>query len=201
MDSSDSKEKEFKDIIDNFAQFIRIQVHKCNLYRYGLDPEDILQDVKIRIWKLIRDEKIISNYASYIKKIVNSSVIDQLRKYRRDEGLFKHEKRMCIAEMELTYSKEAIRNKNLEEIVGKAVEMLIDSRRRVIKLYLLNLSIQEIAGYLNWSQDKTRNLLYRGLADLKDLLKDREAKNEDRIWWPKEALSGIHHFEDPGQSE
>jgi RNA polymerase sigma-70 factor (ECF subfamily) len=181
MDSSDSKEKEFKDIIDNFAQFIRIQVYKCNLYRYGLDPEDILQDVKIRIWKLIRDEKIISNYASYIKKIVNSSVIDQLRKYRRDEGLFKHEKRMCIAEMELTYSKEAIRNKNLEEIVGKAVEMLIDSRRRVIKLYLLNLSIQEIAGYLNWSQDKTRNLLYRGLADLKDLLKDREAKNEDRI--------------------
>ena len=49
MASIDSKEKEFKDIIDNFAQFIRIQVHKYNLYRYGLDPEDILQDVKIRI--------------------------------------------------------------------------------------------------------------------------------------------------------
>jgi RNA polymerase sigma-70 factor (ECF subfamily) len=112
---------------------------------------------------------------------VNSSVIDQLRKYRREEGLFKHEKRMRIEEMELTYSKEAIRNKNLEEIVGNAVEMLIDSRRQVIKLYLLDLSIQEIAGYLNWSQNKTRNLLYRGLADLKDLLKDRDAKHEDRI--------------------
>lgn len=181
MDSINSKEKEFKDIIDNFAQFIRIQVQKYNLYRYGLDPEDILQDVKIRIWKLIRDEKIISNYASYIKKIVNSSVIDQLRKYRREEDLFKHEKRIRIAEMELVYSKEAIRKKNLEEIVGKAVESLIDSRRQVIKLYLLNLSIQEIAGYLNWSQDKTRNLLYRGLADLKDLLKDRDSKHEDRI--------------------
>ena len=181
MNSIESKEKVFKDIVDNFAQFIRIQVQKYNLYRYGLDPEDILQDVKIRIWKLIRDEKIISNYASYIKKIVNSSVIDQLRKCRREAGLFKHEKRMRIAEMELAYSKEAVRNKNLEEIVGKAVEMLIDSRRQVIKLYLLNLSVQEIAGYLNWSQDKTRNLLYRGLADLKDLLKDRDAKHEDRI--------------------
>jgi RNA polymerase sigma-70 factor (ECF subfamily) len=97
MDSINSKEKEFKDILDNFAQFIRIQVHKYNLYKYGLDPEDILQDVKIRIWKLIRDEKIISNYPSYIKKIVNSSVIDQLRKYRREEDLFKHEKLMRIA--------------------------------------------------------------------------------------------------------
>jgi RNA polymerase sigma-70 factor (ECF subfamily) len=82
--------------------------------------------------------------------------------------------------MELAYSKEALRKKNLEELVGKAVELLIDSRRQVIKLYLLNLSIQEIASYLNWSQDKTRNLLYRGLVDLKDLLNDRDEKHEDR---------------------
>jgi RNA polymerase sigma-70 factor (ECF subfamily) len=180
MHSIDSKEKEFNIIIENFAQFIRILVHKYNLYRYGLDPEDILQDVKIRIWKLIRDEKFISNYASYIKKIVNSSVIDQLRKCRREEDLFNNEKRMHIAERELAYNKESVRTKTLEEFVGKAVESLIDSRRQVIKLYLLNLSIKEIAGYLNWSQDKTRNLLYRGLADLKDILKGMDATHEDR---------------------
>jgi RNA polymerase sigma factor (sigma-70 family) len=181
MDPIDGKEKEFEGIIDNFAHFIKIQVHKYNPHRYGLDPEDILQDVKIKIWKLIRDEKIISNYASYIKKIVNSSVLDQLRKCRRDEGLFKYEKRIRIEEMELAYNKESFHNKNLEDIVGKAVETLIDSRRQVIKLYLLNLSIQEIAGYLNWTQDKTRNLLYRGLADLKNILKDMDATHENRI--------------------
>lgn len=179
MDSNENKEREFKDIMDNFVHFIRNQIHKYNLNRYGLDSEDILQDVKIKIWKLIREEKIVSNYASYIKKIVNSSVIDQLRRCRREEGLFKNEKRMRIAEMELAYDKEAIRNKNLECFVGKAVEMLIDSRRQVIKLYLLNLSIQEIASYLNWSQNKTRNLLYRGLADLKALIKEMDAKHED----------------------
>lgn len=179
MDPIDLKEREFKVIINNFSAFIRIQVHKYNPHKYGLDPEDILQDVKIRIWKLIRDEKTISNYASYIKKIVNSSVIDQLRKCRREEWLFKNDSRMRITDMEMEYNKEAIRNINLEEIVGRAVEMLIDSRRQVIKLYLLNLSIQEIASYLNWSQDKTRNLLYRGLADLKSHLKVMDAKHED----------------------
>ncbi|MBE0713631.1 MAG: sigma-70 family RNA polymerase sigma factor [Candidatus Aminicenantes bacterium] len=178
MDSIDSKEKEFEVLITNFAQFIRIHIYKYNLNRHGLDPEDILQDVKIRIWKLIRDERIISNYASYIKKIVNSSVIDQLRKCRREEGFFQNEKRMHLAEKDLVYSKDAFRRNNLEEIVGKAVELLIDSRRQVIKLYLLNLNINEIAGYLNWSQHKTRNLLYRGLADLKDLIKDTDATHE-----------------------
>ncbi len=63
--------------------------------------------------------------------------------------------------------------------MGRAVEGLIDSRRQVVKLYLMNLSIQEISGYLKWTQDKTRNLLYRGLADLKESLKEMEAKNEN----------------------
>jgi RNA polymerase sigma-70 factor (ECF subfamily) len=43
----------------------------------------------------------------------------------------------------------------------------------------LNLTIQEIAGFLNWSQNKTRNLLYRGLADLKELLREMESEHED----------------------
>jgi hypothetical protein len=33
---------------------------------------------------------------------------------------------------------------------------------------------------LNWSRDKTRNLLYRGLADLKEYLKAMEDEHEDR---------------------
>jgi RNA polymerase sigma-70 factor (ECF subfamily) len=169
MDSGPIRDREFEELIGRFTNFIRIHIQKYNLYKYGLDPDDISQDVRIKIWKLLHSEKNISNYASYIKKIVNSSVIDQLRKFRREEGIFNHEKH--VAENEFAYSMELSRFKCLEEAVGKAVDSLIDSRRQVVKLYLLNLSIQEIAGYLGWSTDKTRNLLYRGLADLKKVLK------------------------------
>jgi RNA polymerase sigma factor (sigma-70 family) len=175
-----NKEKEFMDILESYAQFISIQVHKYNLLRYGLDPEDIMQDVKIKLWKLVDSEKTIISHASYIKKIVNSAVIDQLRKLRRDEGLLKHEKQKHISEIDLTYRKEAARNKPFEEILGKAVEQLIDSRRQVVKLYLLGLTIFEISRYLNWSQDKIRNLLYRGLADLRESLKAMDINNENR---------------------
>jgi RNA polymerase sigma factor (sigma-70 family) len=163
------KDREFEDLLNRFADFIRIHIQKYNLYKYGLDPDDISQDVRIKIWRLLHSEKNISNYPSYIKKIVNSSVIDQLRKLRREEGIFSHEKQ--VAERELAYSIELSRLRTLEETVGKAVDSLIDTRRQVVKLYLLNLSIQEIASYLNWSTDKTRNLLYRGLSDLKKILK------------------------------
>jgi RNA polymerase sigma-70 factor (ECF subfamily) len=176
IDSEQNREKEYEDLLNRFANFIKIHIQKYNLYKYGLDPDDVSQDIRIKIWKLLHSEKNISNYASYIKKIVNSSVIDQLRKIRREEGIFSHEKQ--VAERELAYSIDLSRFRSLEETVGKAVESLIESRRQVVKLYLLNLSIQEIASYLNWSTHKTRNLLYRGLSDLKRTLKTMEIHHD-----------------------
>jgi RNA polymerase sigma-70 factor (ECF subfamily) len=180
METQNGKGKDFEQLFNNFSRFIIFLIQKFNLYQYGLDPDDILQDIKIKIWKLTHSEKQIINYTSYIKKIVNTSVIDQLRKIRREEALYLHEKQARISEIELSYNKETLRKKAIEETVGKAVDMLIDSRRQVVKLHLLNLSIPEISGYLNWSQDKTRNLLYRGLADLKKLLREMQADNELR---------------------
>jgi len=147
---------------------------------YGLDPDDIIQDIRIKIWKLINDERPIFRQASYIKKIVNSAVIDQFRKLRREDGLFRHEKQKCVAELNPSYNREAARKKMFAETVGRAVERLIDTRRQVVKLYLLDFSIPEISSYLNWSTDKTRNLLYRGLADLRKSLKDCDVKHETR---------------------
>jgi len=180
MPTPREKEDEFRELLKSYASFMSVQVQKYNLLKYGLDPEDIMQDVKIRIWKLICDERIIISPTSYIKKIVSSTVIDQLRKLRRDDSLYHHEKQKRIADLESSYCREAVRKRAFEEAVGKAVEQLIDSRRQVVKLYLLNLTIQEISNYLGWTQDKTRNLLYRGLADLRESLGEMEAKNENQ---------------------
>lgn len=173
-------EAEFTKLLEDYAHFMNVHVQKFNLFKFGLDPDDIMQEVKIRIWKLVRSEKSIISPASYLKKIIQSAVIDEIRKFHREEDLYKHERQKRVSELELTYRREVIRKKILEETIGIAVERLIDSRRQVVKLYLLNLSIQEISYYLNWSQDKIRNLLYRGLANLRESLKQMEDKDENR---------------------
>ena len=178
--SMTDKEKEFEVLVDQFGRFIRLSIHKFNIQKFGLDPEDIAQEVKIKIWRLLNHEKSIGNYASYIKKIVNSSVIDQLRRLRREEGILLHEKRKKIAEHDRIYSPGSPLHRNIKEIVGQAVESLIESRKKAVKLYLLGMNIEEISSYLNWSQDKTRNLLYRGLSDLKNILKVEGIEYEDR---------------------
>lgn len=180
MDSKKVKEEEFEALIERFSRFIKAHIHKFNLPKFGLDTDDILQEVKIKIWKILDNEKKIFNYSSYIKKIVYSSVIDQLRKLKREEGVYNHEKNQKISEQKNSYlSPGPLGDRDIKDIVGQAVEFLIESRRKVVKLYLLNMSIEEIAFYFNWSKDKTRNLLYRGLGDLKKLLKEKEIDYEN----------------------
>jgi RNA polymerase sigma factor (sigma-70 family) len=174
------KEKELEDILCRFSSFIRSHIHKFNIQKFGLDPDDIAQEVRIKIWRVLTNEKTIDNYASYIKKIVNSSVIDQLRKLKREEGIFLQEKQACVSELKMSYEAEMLREKHIQEKIGRAVEALIDSRKKAVRLYLLSMSIEEIAAFFGWSRDKTRNLLYRGLADLKKILKEKDIDYEDR---------------------
>lgn len=173
------KDEEFKRIIDVYSGYMNLQVQRFNLPKYGLDPEDILQEVKVRIWKLLCSNRSILSPSAYIRRIINSAVIDQLRKRRRDDSLFLHEKQKRISENGFPYCGEGIQHRAFEQTVGNAIEQLIDSRRQVVKLYLLNLNIREISAYMNWSQDKTRNLLYRGFADLRKMFRNMEIQNDD----------------------
>jgi RNA polymerase sigma-70 factor (ECF subfamily) len=54
--------------------------------------------------------------------------------------------------------------------VERAIETIQPSRRPVVRMHLLGHSREEIAKLLGWSEAKTRNLLYRGLADLRERL-------------------------------
>jgi RNA polymerase sigma factor (sigma-70 family) len=175
------KERELNEIFDRFSSFIRANIQKYNPNKYGLELDDIFQEVKIKIWKVLSHEKQIKNYSSYIKKIVETSVIDHFRKFKREEGVYLFEKNKKISEIAQGYAPDLQYDLiDIKDIVGKAVEGLIESRKKVVKLYLLNMSIEEISLYFHWSKDKTRNLLYRGLTDLKKILKEKNIDYENR---------------------
>lgn len=158
---------------------MKVQIYKFNPGRFGLDPEDICQEIKIKLWRVLSYEKEIANFPSYIRKIVSSSVIDMLRKLKREEDVFFHEKQKRISEMKTDYLSELSEREHLREKLAEAIGLLIESRRRVVKLFLLDMTIEEIAAFYGWSRDKTRNLLYRGLADLKRLLQEKDIDYED----------------------
>jgi RNA polymerase sigma factor (sigma-70 family) len=165
------KNSEFEGLLLNYTSLMRAHIYKHQIGRFGMDVEDILQEARIKIWKLLNNEKKVANYASYIRKIVDTSVIDFFRKFKREEGVYLHEINRNIAETTTGYDKDILyADMDLKDIVGNAVKGLIPSRQKVVRLYLLNMSINEISLYFKWSSSKTRNLLYRGLKDLKNII-------------------------------
>ena len=171
---------ELKKLLEKYSWFIESQILQFNPQKNGIDPDDISQEVKIKLWNVLVDEKKIFSYSSYIKKIVNSCVIDQIRKSRREEGVISNEKRKKISDRRTFYKRHYFSEDQLKKLVGEAVESLMLSRQRVVKLFLLNMTLEEIAIFLNWSEAKTRNLLYRGLDDLKKILREKGIEYEDQ---------------------
>jgi RNA polymerase sigma-70 factor, ECF subfamily len=179
MTWTEQKDRELEEILIRFSGFIRAAIRRYHPEKFGIDLEDVLQDVKIKVWKLLHDEKKIENYSSYIKKIVETSVIDQFRRFKREEGIYLHEIERRIRENGGSGPYDSpYFEMDLKDLVGRAVNGLIESRRKVVQLYLLNMSIEEISLYFHWSRDKTRNLLYRGLCDLKKILKEKNIDYE-----------------------
>ena len=52
----ESKDKELAEILDRFSSFIKANIHRYNLPKFGLEIDDILQEIKIKIWKILHHE-------------------------------------------------------------------------------------------------------------------------------------------------
>jgi RNA polymerase sigma factor (sigma-70 family) len=66
-----------------------------------------------------------------------------------------------------------LEKKELMEIIRESVDSLIESRQAVLKLYLIGMDHPEITEYFGWSEGKVRNLLSRGLEDLRKALHEK----------------------------
>src|SRR5204863_7716087 len=61
--------------------------------------------------------------------------------------------------------------RELMDRIAAAVRSLPENRRRAVELHLQGLSLAEIGELLGWTEAKARNLVYRGLDDLRGLLR------------------------------
>ena len=139
----------------------------------GSDVEDLLQEVRLRLWKALEsDEKILAAPASYVHRTAVSAALDVLRRRRaRRETPARLSRPSGIAMLgESPAADRLMEEIELQEQVGRAVEQLIPARRSVVKMYLSGYGREEIADLLGWTEPTTRNLLYRGLADLREIL-------------------------------
>ena len=177
-------EERFNAVIEEFGQFLRQSIARLCPQDRGIQFDDIEQEARLRLWKALNSETEIQNLASYIYRIAATATIDAVRraKVRRVEQLRLVEdegetdevgegERPTLIENPERSPAHLTERRQVVQKVKESIARLSESRRRAVGLHLEGMNSREIADLLGWSEPKARNLIYRGLKDLRDLLR------------------------------
>jgi RNA polymerase sigma-70 factor (ECF subfamily) len=141
-----------------------------------VEPEDVASQVIIDLLRVLRTEKTINHPSSYIQKMVMHRVLAETRRVRKLQGgghSIETQRNVLFEELpdpRAPVPEVGLERRELARKVFETVERLAENRRQVVKLHLRGLPREEIEPLLGFSEAKVRNLLYRGLEDLRELL-------------------------------
>jgi len=174
-------EERFNAVVEEFGVMLRRAIVRLCPHDKGLQFDDIEQEARLRLWRALQDERKVTNYASYLYRIAATATIDALRRVQA-----RHEEQLEIlidqrtddgdimlapapvkdSPERLAESREAV------DKVMSAVAKLPDAQRRAVGMYLQGMTSQDVADLMGWSEPKSRNLVYRGLKELRKSLRE-----------------------------
>jgi RNA polymerase sigma factor (sigma-70 family) len=169
----------FHRLLEEYGRFLRSVIVRTCPRHLGIEIDDIEQDARIRMWRALQDERNLTNAASYIYRIAVSATIDAVRRVmaRHEEQAESDtdiESDMSVPAVDPRQSPERVAERSqLMQKVEAALAALSENRQTAVKLYLQGMTSQEIGDLCAWSEPKARNLIYRGLNELRNQLRDK----------------------------
>jgi len=158
-------------LLARFGARVRAQVSAHCRADQGLDADDVEQEVRIRLWKALERDRNAVLPASYIQRVVVSTVIDQLRRVRArpSEPMPEFDEGEGAASIDsVAPDAEASASERQQvELLGRCLDGLPQRRRQAVELHLQGFTPQEAAGLTGMSAEAVRKLAERGLKDVR----------------------------------
>jgi RNA polymerase sigma-70 factor (ECF subfamily) len=165
-------EERFNAVVEEFGTLLRRAIVRFCPHDKGLHFDDIEQEARLRLWRALQAEREVANYASYLYRIAATATIDAMRRIQaRHEEQLETLIEQRIDEGEVMIAPAPV-NDSPERKVMSAVEKLPDEQRRAVGLYLQGMTSQDVADLMGWTEPKSRNLVYRGLKELRKSLRE-----------------------------
>jgi RNA polymerase sigma factor (sigma-70 family) len=166
-------DQQLERLVRDYARVIRSAVAKVAGRRHLADRvvDDVEQEVRIALWKRLRSEQPIEHASSYVFKAARREAIRALRREtaRKNDDPPEGWERL---EDPGAGPLEALQTQALGARIEAALQKLAPDRQRAVRARLVGLEYDEIERLTGWAYDRTRNLVSRGLADLRKLIGD-----------------------------
>ena len=135
----------------------------------SLSVDELLQDVRLKLWQMLQSENNPALDSSYLRKMVVSVVIDTLRRVqaRQEVALadLPEGGELTVAAAQLPDRVQETRER--ERVLHQAISELPERRQAPTRMLLMGFNTKEIANMLKMTEATVRNLAYRGAEDLR----------------------------------
>ena len=158
----------FEDLVARYSRLIRSAVGRVAGPMAEAVADDIEQKVLVALWKAMPGEQMPDHPSSYLYRAAVRETVRTLKSRHTEEiGLVKDHRDPMPSPDRLAESAE------LGALIRDALSTLSPDRRRAVKAHLMGFDVQEIMTMQSWPYNKARNLIARGMADLRRELVDR----------------------------
>lgn len=135
--------------------------------------DDIIQVALIRVMDVRRKSEGNRDFSSsYLWRTAYSALVDEIRRLRRRQEVALEEEANSHVAVSPGPEQRA-GGHQIGEGIRDCLGQLVRPRRLAVTLYLQGHSVPQVARLLGWSSKRADNLVYRGLADLRQCLTER----------------------------
>jgi RNA polymerase sigma-70 factor (ECF subfamily) len=166
---------EIEALLSRIEGRVRTVLERMNLPQLQPHAEDIAQDVRLRLWRILADKSEVRFPASYLHRIVVTTSIDAIRSFQV------HRDRSQAEPLDTAGVDGAIRRiespepgpdvraheRGLVDAVCERLRELSPEARRIVVLHAQGFTTHEIARLMHQTEPRVRNHLYRILPGLR----------------------------------
>lgn len=159
----------FEGLVQEYGRLVRRVVGRTAGVHADVLGDDVEQEVLLALWKQVRAGRDIESPAAYLHQAATRETIRMVRKLRARQH---HDIDAVDVPARDDDAAAAFEVRRLEARVRDAVAGLSEHRRAAVEAHLAGLTFEEIMSLTGWSYQRARNLVSRGMADLRRQLGD-----------------------------
>ncbi len=141
--------------------------------------DDLVQAGMMAVLRIVRRSEEKREFSSsYLRKVAYSALVDEIRRFRsrREVSLETTDEGAALrAETSSRLDPESLlAGRRIGNAIRRCLKQLVSPRELAVTLHLLGYRTDQIAGRMGWNQKRARNLVYRGLENLRECLRGKE---------------------------
>jgi RNA polymerase sigma factor (sigma-70 family) len=160
----------FDELIRRYGRLVARVVAKVAGKHAPADLADIEQQVLISLWQQVSREQRVDHPSSYLYRAAVREAARALKKVTRREETAIEAAAQTIDGKSGPHEDAAAAQ--LRERLETALSKLSPERQRAARAHLVGLDVEELMRLEGWPYQKARNLIARGMSELRDALKE-----------------------------